>query len=163
MKKTFCLLLVVFAALSGYAQERARSGMFCINTSLGGCYNYVIGQTCTEYIYHWEICCDKPSFGNGYQGCGVKHWITHNPDYKLHSGASFEPGPETTLEAEVQRAAAVLGIEADAITTFTVLDSEPYLADDGNWYGVRNGTYKIDRSVEGWTLVGVEVSIIKKE
>jgi hypothetical protein len=162
MKKTFLLLLLFCFSFSGFAQEKAKAA-FCIRTTLGGCYKYIIGETCTEYIYHWEICCAKPAFSNGYQGCGVKHWVTLNPNYRLHSGAEIEFGTETTLEEEVKRVAAAEGIEAEEIKSFTVLDCEPFLADDGNWYIVPNGTYEIDRSVEGWTLAGLEIVLIKKE
>ncbi|RYZ23183.1 MAG: hypothetical protein EOO16_05935 [Chitinophagaceae bacterium] len=161
MKKILTIFLVLLA-VGVRAQETERNGLTCVRTSLGGCYNYIIGETCTEFIYHWEICCTKPSFGTGYQVCRVKEWSTRNPEYRLRSGLDGD-GVKTTLQDEVKRVAALLRIAPETITTFTIWDSEPVQSEDGQFYQLKPGTYKIDRSVDGWALSGVELILFKRE
>ncbi|RYY81722.1 MAG: hypothetical protein EOO15_24045 [Chitinophagaceae bacterium] len=167
MKKHFLLLFFAACTFCAQAQESSRtiagSSMSCTSTAIGGCFNYLVGTYCTEFIYHIEICCTPPALGTTLPTCFTRGWTTPNPNYRLHSGAAQQPSETITLADLVKRIAESQGVAADEIKTFSVTDGEPFEGKDGNWYIVEKNTYKIDRSVPGWALAGLNIIPYQKQ
>ncbi|GAB4092657.1 hypothetical protein [Flaviaesturariibacter terrae] len=74
--------------------------------------------------------------------------------------SSFAGCPREEL---VKRFADSNGLRPDDVVSFIVTDSNPVQGEDGLWYQVEKGTYRIDRSVPGWSLVGLNSILYKKE
>jgi hypothetical protein len=156
MKKFLLLTCLISFMRPVQAQESAResAGIFCVKTGFGGCYQLPFTNICTENIYYVKICCtNKPSFGTGYQACHIDTWTEPNPQY--HRDGEAATGSAGSLQELVQKLAEKNKLSPDDFTSFTVKDAQVFTADDGNKYKVEAKTYKIDKSVPGWTLADI--------